>query len=285
MKCKVYPLIVSLVVLVASSCNSKASYDYEYYGLNCPVKSIEVTTYKAESKFGEILNGDLEPDGNYLAVFNGVGNLESISYYDEDGDLSRIGKYKYNEENKVTAVSDYDNDGDLVAQTMYTYNNDHIESFTIKSYWSDKEVIRVYKHKWNGEYIIETDVLVDGELYSKTKYKNAYKNNREREWVKYDKDGKEVSRGYEEYNVCDRIIKHNEGDFYLEVQWNDNNLPIHLKNAHLWNNIDISWYSGDDECEYYVEYEYDKKGNWIKQIVYEGEIKKPLTISERIITY
>lgn len=229
--------VINFMILL-SSCTNKQTYDYEYYGLNCPVKSVKVTTYEAESKFGEILNGDLEPDGNYLAVFNGVGNLESISYYDEDGDLSRIGKYKYNEENKVTAVSDYDNDGDLVSQTMYTYNNDHIESFTIKSYWSDKEVIRVYKHKWNGEYIIETDVLVDGELYSKTKYKNAYKNNREREWVKYDKDGKEVSRGYEEYNVCGRIIKRNEGDFYLEVQWNEKNVPIHLKNAHLWNNTD-----------------------------------------------
>lgn len=240
MKCKFCFLIASLIVLLTTSCNgNKSTFHYKEYGLNCSVKSVKVTTYKAESKFGEIVKGDLAWNGNYLAIFNDVGNLESISNYDDDGDLTSVEKYKYNEDNEVTVVASYNNDGDLVHQTMYTYNNDHIESFTSKSYWSDKEKIREYKHKWNGEYIIETDALVDGELYSKTKYKNAYKNNREREWVEYDKDGKEVSRGYEEYNVCGRIIKRNEGDFYLEVQWNEKNVPIHLKNAHLWNNTNI----------------------------------------------
>ena len=34
-----------------------------------------------------------------------------------------------------------------------------------------------------------------------------------------------------------------------------------------------------------IKYEYDKKGNWIKQIIYEGEVKEPVTISERTIVY
>ena len=81
------------------------------------------------------------------------------------------------------------------------------------------------------------------------------------------------------------MVSRNEGELHIIVEWNDKKLPIFLKNAHLSNNTIISLYSTGEENTYYVEYEYDKKGNWIKQVVYEGEIKTPLTISERVIQY
>ena len=282
MKCKVYPLIVSLIVLLASSCNSKASYDYEEYGLNCPVKSVKVTTYNAESKFGDVVKGRLASDGHYLAKFNAIGNLEEISWFDDDGNLNSREICKYNDNNQLIENSVYYDDK-LEWMGTNEYIGDQRTSSISKFFGQDETSIYITHHKWDGEYIIETDMLVNGELKSKTKYTNPCKNSSE--WVEYDKDGKEVLRGYEEYNNCGRIIRRSEGDFHLEVQWNEKNLPIHLKNTRPVRNTMISYYSGNDGCEYYAEYEYDKKGNWIKQIVYEGEIKKPITISERIITY
>lgn len=274
--------VINFMILL-SSCTNKQTYDYEYYGLNCPVKSVKVTTYEAESKFGEIVKGDLEWNGHYLAIFNDVGNLESISNYDDDGDLTRVEKYKYNEDNKVTVVASYNNDGDLDYQLMYTYNNDHIESFTQKSYWNDKEEIREYKHKWSEEQLIETMVIENGELSTVSKYTRDSKNSLK--WITYDKDGKEISRGDEAYNEYGQLVSRNEGELHITIKWNDKKLPIFLKNAHLSNNTNISWYTTGEENTYHVEYEYDKKGNWIKQVVYEGEIKTPLTISERVIQY
>ena len=110
MKCKVYPLIVSLIVLLASSCNSKASYDYEEYGLNCPVKSVKVTTYNAESKFGDVVKGRLASDGHYLAKFNAIGNLEEISWFDDDGNLNSREICKYNDNNQLIENSVYYDD-------------------------------------------------------------------------------------------------------------------------------------------------------------------------------
>ena len=284
MKCKFCFLIASLIVLLTTSCNGdKSTFHYKEYGLNCSVKSVKVTTYKAESKFGEIVNGYLEENGNYLAVFNDVGNLKSITYYDEDGDLSGMEKYKYNEENKVIEFSSYKKDGTLNINITYTYNNNQIESFICKGYWNNEEEIDEYKHKRDGERLVEVTITTNGELSSVTKYNN-YSGQGE-EWVTYNKDGKEITRGREVYDDKGRIVSRNEDEIHSEVQWNDNNLPTFLKNAFLHNNTNIVWYANGDEHIYYVEYEYDKKGNWIKQIVYKGETKKPLTISERIITY
>lgn len=274
--------VINFMILL-SSCTNKQTYDYEYYGLNCPVKSVKVITYEAESKFGEIVKGDLEWHGHYLAIFSDVGNLESISNYDDDGELISVDKYKYDEDNKVTVISSYDNNGDLIDQIMYTYNEDLIESFTQKSYWNDKEEIREYKHKWHGEQLVETMIIENGELSTIIKYTSNSKNNSK--WITYDKNGKEISRGDEAYNEYGQMVSRNEGELHIIVEWNDKKLPTFLKNAHLSNNTIISWYRTGEENTYYVEYEYDKKGNWIKQVVYEGEIKTPLTISERVIQY
>lgn len=270
-------------MLLLCSCTNKRTYHYEEYGLNCPVKSVKVTTYEAESKFGEIVKGDLDWEGHYLAIFNSIGNLESISSFDDDGELTGVSKYKYDKDNKIIEVSFYDEDGDIDYKLTYTYINNQIESLIQKSYWNDKEEIYEYKHKWVGEQLLETMRISNGELSSMTKYKRMDKNSSE--WITYDKDGKEVSRGDETYNDYGRLVNRNEGDLCIEVKWNSKNLPIYLKNAHLHDNTNIAWYGSGDDCAYYVEYEYDKKGNWIKQIVFEGEIRNPITISERVITY
>lgn len=288
MKCKVFLLIASLTVLLTTSCttscdNNKRKCHYEDYGLNCPVKSIKVTTYEAKSKFGDVVKDDLAQDGHYQATFNAVGNLEAFYSYDDNGDLVSVEKYKYDKDENVVEFSTYDNEGALMYSLQFEYVDDKISSYVQKSYWNDEEERRTYNHKWDGGYIVETDLLVNGELFSKTKNTNTSKN--KREWVLYDKNGEEISRGYEEYNDFGGIVKHDDGNLHFEVQWNNKNLPIHLKNAHLHNNTMISWNGNEEGCEYYVEYEYDRKGNWIKQTVYEDEIKKPLTISERIITY
>lgn len=277
-------LLAICPTLLLSSCKNNRTYDYEFLGLNRIVKSVKVTTYKAESKFGEVVKGDLYWDGHYLAIFNSIGNLESISSFDDNGELTRVEKYKYDKDNKIIEVSSYDKDGDIGNKLTYTYINDQIESFTQKSYWNDTENINEYKYKWDGEQLLERMRISNGELSTITKYKRNGKDGSE--WITYDQDGKEISRGDETYNDYGRLVSRNEGELHIEIKWNDKKLPIFLKNAHLSNNTIISWFvDGVKDTYYYVEYEYDKKGNWINQIIYEGESKKPLTISERIITY
>ena len=270
-----------MLVFSSCTCTNKQTYDYESYGLNCPVKSVKVNTYEAESKFGEIVKGDLARDWHYLATFNEVGNLESITDYDDDGDLSLVTKYKYNVNNQIAEVSYYSDDGDLIQQIICAYDNNQITSKIYKTYWNDEEEITELRQKWNGEQLVERISIKNGELQAIVKYPEHNKNYAE--WVEYDKDGKEISRGDETFDNNGRVVCGNYGELHMETQWDDKNLPTFLKNANLYYNTVVS--PSLSKSIYYVEYEYDKKGNWIKQVVYEGEHKKPLTISERVITY
>lgn len=277
-------ILVATVALVLSGCGSKSdrAYDYEYYGLNTPVKSVKVTTYDAESKFGDVVKGDLAREGHYVAKFNDVGNLTSVASYDDDGELRGMDKYKYNGHDMLVEMSSYDDEGELNYQFVYEYDGERVATMTQANYWNDTEDVTRYDHTWDGEQLVAVDVVAGGTLVSRTKFSQNDESGSK--WVTYDGDGNEVSRGSEKLNDG-RIVKRTEGDHSIEVRWNDKKLPTYLKNAYLHHNALISWYYGDKEYSYYIEYEYDDSGNWVKQTIFEGEIRRPVSISERVITY
>lgn len=284
MRCKITTTIIAAAI-IATGCESiERPFDYEFYGLNCPVKAVSVKTYHAENRFGEILKGDLTWDGHYLATFNEAGNIESIQSFDADGDLRELSRHKHNKDNMLVEVASYDNDGEIEYSISFDYDNDkHTTSTTNKSYWSGTEETRVYNYIWKNDEIVEINLTMNGELISKTLCNEIGKNHVEK--ITYDKDGNEILRETELTDDKGRIKEIDKQDLHIEITWNEKNLPIYLKNAHLHNNTHIATFSEGEESILYAEYEYDSKGNWIKQIVYEGDNKRPLTISERVITY
>lgn len=78
---------------------------------------------------------------------------------------------------------------------------------------------------------------------------------------------------------------HREHGYKGEIRYNEKNLPVYVKGGDFYYNTGVVLVSMYENNVYYIEYEYDEKGNWIKQIVYEGEMKKPYTISDRTIVY
>lgn len=260
-------------------------YDYELYGLNAPVKSVKVLTYEADSKFGEVVKGELKFLGNYVAEFNAVGNIQSISDFDSDGDLFWVSKYKYNDNNHMIEHSSYNPEGEVEYKNTfeYVYDGEKIVSVTQNSLYNDINTTYLYESMYDGNTIVEENTFVNGDFISKTKYLKHDVSGKE--WILYDKDGVEESSGHEYYNKSGRVVSSRIGDKSFEVKWNDKNLPIYLKNAQLYNNTLISSLLDEGESLYYVEYEYDTMGNWVRQIVFEGEMKRPVSISEREIKY
>ena len=149
--------------------------------------------------------------------------------------------------------------------------------------YSDEDNVYGTDIKREGNTIKEKITHLNGELSSIVKYSKYDKTGAE--WTQYDKDGKEKGKGSSILNKDGKVSRYNinEKEFY-EVNWNEKVLPSYLKNAELYNNSFISYDNGNESI-LYIEYEYDKKGNWIKQIIYEGEVKEPVTISERTIVY
>lgn len=279
---KAYIFYLALYTLIISSCSDK-TYSYQEYGLNCPVKSVKVTTYEAESKFGEIIKGDLDWSGHYFSEFNSVGNIVSLTEYDDEGDIDGVTKYKYNNDNNVINVSEYDYKGNLDFEYTYEYDGSLMSKITATFKYSDEDNVYVTDIKREGNTIKEKITHLNGELSSIVKYSKYDKTGAE--WTQYDKDGKEKGKGSSILNKDGKVSRYNinEKEFY-EVNWNEKGLPSYLKNAELYNNSFISYDNGNESI-LYIEYEYDKKGNWIKQIIYEGEVKEPVTISERTIVY
>ena len=307
------PLVFALSIAVSCGTAEQKNkendviYDYELYGLNRPVKMVKVRTYEAMSKFGDVVKGELTE--GYNMSFNSVGNIEVWEDYDSYGDLDYVRKYKYNDNNLLVEKASYFRDGELfrLYKNEYDKDNNCIKTVTYsgdgallyystheyedgnlirtvnKDYYDEEEHCLVYINKWNGDKLVETVCEYDGEYNSLVKYTHYDK--KHYECVEYDKNGEITAEGSLLLNDLGRLVKESYNDVYREVKWNEKNLPVYLYNVNLYNNTNISYPYGDDIPVYYVEYKYDKIGNWIEQIVYEGKIKKPVSISEREIIY
>ena len=266
------------ILFSLTSCNNRDSikYDYETWGLDRPVKSIFVTTWDAKSKFDEVIKGELQDA--YKIEFNDEGNAKLIKGYDTEGNSQEISKYFYNKNGQIEKRTFTDENGDLNMSITYEYEGDFMSKMTIKSDYLNQVTIFTR----DGQWLKETQTYTDDKFSGSREYIRHDKNGAE--WIDYDANGIEVWKGSENYNKDGFITEFINGDKGYEVQWH-NNVPIYLKNAHLEMNSMIVWWDSDEDIEYYVEYEFDKHGNWIQQTIFEGESHNPVSISERKIEY
>lgn len=304
----IYATSILCVIFFVSGCKNKINPKTNLelnLGLNRPVKSIQVKTYWAEDKFGEIFKGELYDEENYLALFDAKGNLISITDFDEDGDVDSKTICKYDINNRITKLTVYDEDGDVSSSSEYWYQGEYIIKEKFIGYDGD---IMLSEYKRNGVEIQESTSTLNGELTSKRIFLES---NKERHlYVEYDETGKEIRTVLREFNKKGKILKetiscgkedeitsysYNKAGYITEkltssgksgvVRYNEKNLPIYVNGCSFSHNTIVLMQYLYDESIYYFEYEYDNKGNWIKQIVYEGENKEPYTISERVINY
>ena len=303
MKSLIFTISTMCILLFVSSCKNEISSDCKRLGLNTTVKSVQVKTYEAESKFGEIVRGDLDWDGNYLALFDEKGNLTSITDFDDDGELDSKTVFAYDDRNRLITYTQYDWNGDVDISFEYVYDENYLVKLNQKIF----EKVYLTEYKRNGEEIQESINSVDGEIEETAKYIESSLTRAS--YVVYDNEGKELRTVHEEYDKDGRLLKQikNTGaetdttiwiynkigyltemstiEYTGEIKYNDKNLPIYIKGGDLYHNTEVALGSWNEDKVYYLEYEYDDKGNWIKQIVYEGEMKKPYTISDRTIVY
>ena len=306
MKIHLFSILVIALSLTSCNNNSDKTFEYELYGLNCPVKSIDVRTYEATSKFGEIVKKSLGniyfnyEYGNYSAIFNSKGNIESFKSYDHKGNIKEETKYTYDDNGRLIECMIYF-DELFYRKCIYEYDSKFVVKST-ETLFSKNEPIgasNIITYKNNGKQIIEENGYVgDTTIYDRTYNKEIiWKNDKESEYIINDLVSFYVIKGREIRNDDNLITEKNEEEIALRnikinlyVEYNNKNLPIYIKNCNI-NSIleckEPSFPESFPEYDniYYIEYEYDKKGNWIKQIVYEGKNKRPYTISGRVINY
>lgn len=264
---KYYILLFSLLFLMSCSSNSVVENSFSSYELNQKVKSVSVLTYEAESKFGEIVKGDLaySPWETYNAIFNQDGFITELTNFDDDGDIYSKHIYTYNEKSLLIQLADYDEYGKLEKKQKYSYDGKKLNSLII--YDKDGSEKTRYEYIHDGTRIIEGRCFEGKNLSSR--FVNEYHTGKIlAKQTGFDADDKVIWEA--QYDKNGRFIKQKRENLTVEIEYNKYGLQSSIK--------------FDDDITYF-EYEYDKKKNWIKRISYKGEAKEPDEISERMINY
>lgn len=108
---KVPLLLITIAIL--SSCSNNS--DWNKFRLNGKVKTYLEKKYKAEKKFGEWQNGDIEYSGHNRVFFDSDGSYQWTECLDKDNKL--LAKFVSQKENcKVIEESYYGQDGKLISK-------------------------------------------------------------------------------------------------------------------------------------------------------------------------
>lgn len=257
----------------------KATNDCVKYGMKQNIHSIKVFVYEAKEKFDKIEKGELEKKGHYYIVFDENGFLsEASSFYSSGEQISKT-RYEY-KDNKLHKETFYFG-GKLSNTTSYEYDGKHLRYKLEVDNDNNNKTMR-FEHINNGEYV--TEYIRYENNVKKAIFKCEVIGN-QTEICAYDLNGKPTGHHrIEEYDEFGRMTKMIWEGTLCEAKYNEQGLPIYLKNAYVSNGIVYFNPFRNDEIRSF-EYEYDEKGNWIKRIEYEGEKIKPISISEQIIAY
>lgn len=261
-------------------------HNWQTENLKGAVKSYTQSVYLATEKFGEMEKGDrvfyafsIEDDfENITATYNEKGNLIEVSEYDPiSGSLRWKTKYVYDDTGKQIEKNWYDSDGDLESKTKFLYDEkgNLIETDFYESDGSfDGKIMYTYDEK--GNEIERKDYMSGGSLYSKVK--SIYDDNGNKiKSSQYQSDGS--------LDVHEKYVYDKNGN-RIEVSWSGQNLNGKMKIAYDDKGNPIEWSNHDSEGnseEGKYTYQYDKKGNWTKMVIYKNGVYE--NIIEREYTY
>ena len=263
------------IIAILASCNSNPKLQ-EYHG---KIEKIKVTGYSTVEKFGELVPEEIGLV--YTAEFNKQNVPIVETFYDEDGYMIQMVKTAYDKNNNIVKYELYGWDEELAFSQECTYKGDKIQTMTTRT---DISKPRKYQYKYKKGKIASVELYVDDELNST----NIHEYKKEQCEVNiYAASGELIETYYVKRNKYNQILSYQEDDKILSVEYNKENLPSKVENFKYDYNFiardKIQERTGRRSCE--IEYEYDKKGNWDKKIIYDSIDDSNIIMVLREITY
>lgn len=282
-----------LVLLLTISCsNEKTENDLSKENLFGKVKSVETTTFYAVDSLGTIVKDGISTRiPTILNTYNEFGNLETTKKFIlENPNRYNEKVYYYNNLNKLVEEKFYLPNDSLSNEVFYKYDdNDNLIEWITNN--DDK--------RFNLKYILKYDSqnnLIEELVYADSTYiyrgKEVYKyHNKTKKMFRYNPKG--VLRKEIIYDKNKKIIEEIEYDSLKNVtaKWTYNY-------DNKGNKIEENWFKTDTILDFKIvfkydkynnpiekirfsnkniassgdiyEYEYDKKGNWIKKTHFQS---------------
>jgi len=271
--------LITFGVIFLFACNQDEN-DWTNSNLNGKIKSTKEKLYEAKDSFSDIAKGDLIL--SYETFYNKEGNKTEEIYYNANGEAQGPTKYGYNDDQKLIWIKRYSDQGVVYLENQFVYDESGKLIFLINL--SDGKFSSKSQSIYNkeGTLVIESRLYTDEAMQnisSSSLYSYDSKGNNT-EIKSYDATGKLTGRITMLYDKNNFIIEY---DYYSASD--ELVEKVLIENDKYGNITGIAQYDSTGGLKSYstTEYEYDKKGNWIKSIQRtNSEIN---SVNEREIIY
>ncbi len=231
-------------------------------------KGVIIKYFDAIDKGVDVEIGALQ-DNIYEIRFNEQHLPFRFSEYTKEGDLKEQYDRVYNEEGVLRSETKRGNDRTVRLTSEYTYDNPK-QAKTLRSqkiYNAEKQLVYTenYQADKKGNISSSRRVNAKGETVYSYEYGYDDRNNRIRE-VRINDKGNKVSEQEHEYGAHKELLLDNiyngQGKlrFRNEYTYNDKGEMTEMTITHASGQIEV----------YRMVYEYDTRGNWIRQTTYKG---------------
>lgn len=238
MKLKISVVFVILAYTL-SSCNSKQN-SLDENNVKGNVSKIYQNTFTSVEKFGKWEIGEKKYYGNYSMTFN-EGYITEYIDYNQRNEIRERQVYSYDDHKVLLEVSSYDDGGKIKSKIKYLQDDERRIS-KIENYDSEGKIDYSYELEYaggdkptGGRYINTKGKIISS-------WKNEWDGNLLSLQLSYDSLNKLTSKTYYERNEKDDVV------IQKMTTPNDSITSI-----------------------YKFEYEYDNKGNWVKQTYYDDK--------------
>ncbi|MCQ2115550.1 MAG: hypothetical protein MJZ07_05045 [Bacteroidales bacterium] len=254
--------IMIIACLGLAACRQVSEKDLKSYALNCPVREIQV-----KASMGEL---------DYHVWFNRSCRVDSI-YFSLDGTHRYKEINKYDKSLRLVDVADIDNTDFTEGRYEYEYDGELMRE--ARFYGANNDLLQHWIHENDGERIIRTSFLNEGEP--------TYISERVYDGLSYDEtvtftDGN-VLRSRVVLFDADKPCRIISDNMDVTIDYSEDGLPVHTVNTLINSRNELVWVSDlEEHPERFYSYEYDDKGNWILRKEYnslDGEVLATVTRS------
>jgi hypothetical protein len=243
--------LILMIAVFLASCNSNKN-DLEESNLKGEIWKVKETSYEGEEKFGKYQIGDKNYWGHQFYVFNKDGNLTELQRLDRKGKTERISKYNYDKDGNCMEITTYEDDEVVQKQVNRIEKGKLVE---VQVFDKDGELSDKYQYNYSGDDISSGKVFNSNGKLNIT-FKNGYSSGFLNTQI--------VKDSLDEIKSILTYERNNEGDII---------------------NQKIEYPKDTSENVYTFSYDYDDKGNWLKQYQFDKEGKIEDIIVRNIVYY
>lgn len=245
-------------------------------------KSMVIKYFDAIDKGFDVEIGALQ-DPVYEILFNEQHQAYRFSEFTAEGDLKEQYGRTYNTNGLVTGETKRGSNRFVQYSSEYTYENPR-QAKTVRAqriYNSEKALVYIetYQSDKSGNVTSMRRTNAKNETVYAYEYSYDANNNRIRE-TRLDASGNRVSEQEHDYGKNNELLSDNVYNskgkllFHNEYEYNDKGEMSEMTVT----------YAGGAQEVYRMVYEYDARGNWIRQTTYKGS-NIPVGVIVRVIEY